>query len=309
MREIREAIREVKALPGIDETAAQERAKILTSRSSKGQAKREGIALAISLLDLTSLEGSDTKNSTIELATRASNPGNSLPHCAAICIYPDLIGDAKNYLQSINSKVKVAAVGGGFPHGKVSLEVKLKEIEQSLILGADEIDMVIDRGAFLGGNWEKVFQDIHEIKKLTSSHKAILKVILETGELGSLDSINQAASLAILAGADFIKTSTGKIPKASTPASTLVLLRASQRYHESTGLRVGVKPAGGIRTTTQALGHLQMAKEITSNEQLTSSFYRFGASALLTDLLMQWDKMQNGGYSSVSYIPGAAGSY
>lgn len=308
-KEVLEAIRAVNALPGIDEVSAEARAKLLTSRSTKGTAKVEGIQLAISLLDLTSLEGMDTPNSIRELAFRATNPGLDLPSCAAICIYPDLVPATKIYLSEINSKVKVAAVGGGFPHGKVSLAVKLKEIEESLTAGADEIDMVIDRAAFLSGNLSKVYQDIAEIKKLTSSFTATLKVILETGELGTLDKVNQASSLAILAGADFIKTSTGKIPKASTPVTTMILLRASAKHFQDTGIRIGVKPAGGIRSTTQALGHLQMAKEICSPEQLSPNYYRFGASALLTDLQLQWNKIKTGNYSSTNYTPGATGSY
>ena len=283
-------------LPIIDEDALNAKANKLSKIEVSNQDLSNNLKLAISLLDLTSLESTDTPGDIESLILRADKPVSEIPtlHCAGICIYPDLVPAAKKYRDKLNSNVKIVTVGGNFPHGRVPLEVKLNEISLSLSNGADEIDIVLDRSLFFQGNYKKIFQDIAEIKNLTSSKKALLKVILETGELLTYNNINKASHLAMMAGADFIKTSTGKIPLTSTPASTLVLLNAAQSFYEENNFRVGVKPSGGIKKAIQALGHLQMTAEVCSWEQLSSRYYRFGASSLLEDLIFEFKNLNQG---------------
>jgi deoxyribose-phosphate aldolase len=273
----------------------EERAAALGKRSIKKSAKVLGLQLAVRMMDLTTLEGKDTPGKVRQLCrkARAPLPGDrGVGPCAAICVYPNLVPVAKAALEG--SGVKVASVATAFPSGQSPLEVKLADVRAAVHLGADEIDMVIDRGAMLAGDYARVFDEIAATKEACGS--AHLKVILETGELGSYDVVRRASDLAIAAGADFIKTSTGKVQPAATPAVTLVMLEAIRDHYHATGRRIGMKPAGGVRTAKQALHYLVLVKETLGDAWLSPDLFRFGASALLNDVLMQLEKEKTGAY-------------
>ena len=293
-------------LSKIDAVGLDSRVAVLGTRSIKNESKEYAIDLALTMIDLTTLEGMDTPGKVKSLCNKANVPdfqNPSGPHVAAICVYGDMVKTARTHLNSIGGeKINVAAVATGFPSGRVSLRVKLLDTLDALEAGANEIDMVIDRGAFLSGNYGKVFEEIVKIRELCEPFGAHLKVILETGELGTYDNMNKASYLAMVAGADFIKTSTGKVSPAATPSSVAVLLRAVKNFHDLTGYRIGVKPAGGIRTTKDALKQLVLVKELAGEEWLTPEYFRIGASALLNDLLMQKAKIRDGYYPSPNYF-------
>ena len=257
------------------------------------------------MVDLTTLEGADTPGKVRSLCAKALRPNPNdltVPHVGAICVYNDMVKVARDYLDSIGGQsIPVAAVSTAFPSGRASMEVKLRDTGDAIESGASEIDMVIDRGAFLSGKFGSVFDEIREIKALCGE-KAHLKVILETGELATYDNVRKASYLAMLAGADFIKTSTGKVSPAATPPVVLVMLEAVRDFFALTGKKIGVKPAGGIRTTKDAIKQLVLVNETTGPEWLTPKLFRIGASALLNDLLMQRMKLSNGRYSSANYV-------
>jgi len=297
-------------LPGVDAVGNDARSATLMSRSFKQQSKVAAVDLAISMVDLTTLEGTDTPARVQELVQRAISPDPldaSTPSTAAVCVFGDLAGHARTARGSAG--VRIAAVAGGFPHGRMSIAAKLLDVGDALGNGAEEIDMVIDRGAMLAGRYGLVHEEIVAIRQRCQDAGARLKVILETGELGSYDVIRRAAWISMLAGADFVKTSTGKIPVAATPGSTYVLLEAVRDFHEATGVMVGVKPAGGIKTTKQALGYLALVQETAGPEWLDPKWFRFGASGLLTDLVMQRQRIRTGAYSSPNHVPGASSGY
>jgi deoxyribose-phosphate aldolase len=291
--------------PGVDKVGAEGRAAMLGTRSIKTTSKARAIDLAISMVDLTTLEGADTPGKVRSLCAKALRPDPNdltVPHVGAICVYNDMVKVARNYLDSIGGQsIPVAAVSTAFPSGRASMEVKLRDTQDAIESGASEIDMVIDRGAFLSGKFGSVFDEIREIKALCGE-KAHLKVILETGELATYDNVRKASYLAMLAGADFIKTSTGKVSPAATPPVVLVMLEAVRDFFALTGKKIGVKPAGGIRTTKDAIKQLVLVNETTGPEWLTPKLFRIGASALLNDLLMQRMKLSNGRYSSANYV-------
>jgi deoxyribose-phosphate aldolase len=292
-------------LPGVDKVGAEGRAAMLGTRSIKTTSKARAIDLAISMVDLTTLEGADTPGKVRSLCAKALRPDPNdltVPHVGAICVYNDMVKVARDYLDSIGGQsIPVAAVSTAFPSGRASMEVKLRDTQDAIESGASEIDMVIDRGAFLSGKFGSVFDEIREIKALCGE-KAHLKVILETGELATYDNVRKASYLAMLAGADFIKTSTGKVSPAATPPVVLVMLEAVRDFFALTGKQIGVKPAGGIRTTKDAIKQLVLVNETTGPEWLTPKLFRIGASALLNDLLMQRMKLSNGRYSSANYV-------
>jgi deoxyribose-phosphate aldolase len=292
-------------LPGVDKVGAEGRAAMLGTRSIKTTSKARAIDLAISMVDLTTLEGADTPGKVRSLCAKALRPDPSdltVPHVGAICVYNDMVKVARDYLDSIGGQsIPVAAVSTAFPSGRASMEVKLRDTQDAIESGASEIDMVIDRGAFLSGKFGSVVDEIREIKALCGE-KAHLKVILETGELATYDNVRKASYLAMLAGADFIKTSTGKVSPAATPPVVLVMLEAVRDFFALTGKQIGVKPAGGIRTTKDAIKQLVLVNETTGPEWLTPKLFRIGASALLNDLLMQRMKLSNGRYSSANYV-------
>jgi deoxyribose-phosphate aldolase len=292
-------------LPGVDQVGAESRAADLATRSIKTTAKAYGIDLAISMVDLTTLEGSDTEGKVRALAAKGRRPDPmdpATPPVAAICVYGDLVAVAKDALAG--SDVKVAAVATAFPSGRASLAVKLADTADAVKAGADEIDMVIDRGAFLSGRYLDVYDEIVAVRAACGDGpaRAHLKVILETGELQTYDNVRRASWLAMVAGADFIKTSTGKIAPAATPPVTLVMLEAVRDFREATGRQVGVKAAGGIRTTKDAMRNLVLVNEIAGPDWLTPSWFRLGASSLLNDLLMQRTKLATGRYSGPDYF-------
>ena len=283
--------------PPVNAVAVEERAASLAKRSIKKGAKVAGLKLAISMMDLTTLEGKDTAGKVRQMCRKAVTPMDSdptLPSCAAVCVYPNFVTIAKAALG--DSGVKVASVATAFPSGQSPLPVKLDDVRRAVGFGADEIDMVIDRGAMLSGDYAKVFDEIAATKEACGH--AHLKVILETGELGSYDVVRKASDLAIAAGADFIKTSTGKIQPAATPPVTLVMLEAIRDHFYQTGVRIGMKPAGGVRTAKQALHYLVIVKETLGDAWLTPDLFRFGASALLNDVLMQLEKERTGNYQA-----------
>ncbi|WP_344206350.1 deoxyribose-phosphate aldolase [Nonomuraea bangladeshensis] len=287
-------------LPGVDEVGVQRRAAGLATRSIKTTAKRQAIDLAIRMVDLTTLEGSDTPGKVRALAAKAVRPDPadpSVPSVAALCVYPDMIPTAARALAGTN--VELASVATGFPAGRTSLEVKLSDTASAVAAGASEIDMVIDRGAFLAGDYAKVFDEIVAVKEQCG--EAHLKVILETGELVTYDNVRRASWLALHAGADFIKTSTGKVAPAATLPVTLVMLETVRDYRAATGRQAGVKPAGGIRTTKDAIRYLVLVKEIAGDDWLDPAWFRLGASTLLNDLLMQRTKLGTGQYSGPDY--------
>lgn len=292
-------------LPGVDKVGAEGRAAMLGTRSIKTTSKARAIDLAISMVDLTTLEGADTPGKVRSLCAKALRPDPTdltVPHVGAICVYNDMVKIARDYLDSIGGQsIPVAAVSTAFPSGRASMEVKLRDTQDAIESGASEIDMVIDRGAFLSGKFGLVFDEIKEIKALCGE-TAHLKVILETGELVTYDNVRKASYLAMLAGADFIKTSTGKVAPAATAPVVLVMLEAVRDFFSLTGKRIGVKPAGGIRTTKDAIKQLVLVNETTGPEWLNPKLFRIGASALLNDLLMQRMKLRNGRYSSANYV-------
>jgi deoxyribose-phosphate aldolase len=288
-------------LPGVDQVGAESRAAALGSRSIKTTSKEFAIDLAIRMVDLTTLEGQDTPGKVRSLAAKAVRPDPMDPTCpstAAVCVYADLVPVAREVLGS--SAVKVAAVATAFPSGRAAMDVKLADTADAVEAGADEVDMVIDRGAFLSGRYLQVFDEIVAVKHACGA--AHLKVILETGELQTYDNVRRASWLAMMAGADFIKTSTGKIQPAATLPVTLVMLQAVRDLRETTGRMVGVKPAGGIRTSKDAIKYLVMVNEVAGPDWLSPDWFRFGASSLLNDLLMQRDKMRTGRYSGPDYV-------
>jgi deoxyribose-phosphate aldolase len=292
-------------LSGVDQVGANARAATLATRSIKTTSKRWAIDTAISMVDLTTLEGADTVGKVQALCSKAVRPDptdSSVPSVGAICVYNDMVGVARKHLDLIGGKhVPVAAVSTAFPSGRASIEVKVLDTQDAINAGASEIDMVIDRGAFLEGRLIDVFNEIVTIRQVCGD-KAHLKVIFETGELVTYDNVRKASFLAMAAGADFIKTSTGKVAPAATAPVVLVMLEAVRDFYEMTQKRIGVKPAGGIRNTKDAIKQLVLVKETAGQEWLNSKLFRIGASALLNDLLMQRMKMDNGYYASPTYV-------
>jgi len=285
----------------VDQVGVEERAASLAKRSIKRESKLWALDLAIRMIDLTTLEGKDTPGKIRALAGKARRPDPtdpSIPSVAALCVYPNRIATAKSALAG--SGVKVAAVATYFPSGQAALSVKLADVREAVALGADEIDMVIDRGAYLSGDYAKVFEEIVAVKEACG--EAHLKVILETGELETYDNVRRASVLAMAAGADFIKTSTGKVQPAATLPVTLVMLEAIRDFYAQTGRAVGMKPAGGIRTAKEAIAYLTVLYETLGPEWMTPDRFRFGASTLLNDILMQIRKERTGRYSGGDYF-------
>jgi deoxyribose-phosphate aldolase len=288
-------------LPGVDQVGAEERAARLATRSIKTTAKARAIDLAISMVDLTTLEGADTRGKVRALCAKAVHPDPadpSVPKVAAVCVYSDLVAEAVARLKGTG--VGVASVATAFPSGRAPLEAKLADTRLAVADGANEIDMVIDRGAFLAGDYQKVFDEIGAVKEACG--RAHLKVILETGELTTYDNVRRASWLAMLAGADFIKTSTGKVAPAATLPVTLIMLEAVRDFRARTGRQVGVKPAGGIRTTKDAIKYLVLVNETAGPDWLHADHFRLGASSLLNDLLMQRQKLATGVYAGPDYF-------
>jgi deoxyribose-phosphate aldolase len=286
---------------GVDQVGIEERVDRLRKRSIKRESKLWALDLAIRMIDLTTLEGKDTEGKVRALCAKGVRPDPSdpsIPSVAAICIYPTFIGVARDALRG--SGVKVASVATGFPSGQTFSDIKITETRAAAQAGADEIDMVIDRGAFLQGDYRAVFDEIVAVKEACGA--AHLKVILETGELETYDNVRRASILAMAAGADFIKTSTGKVTPAATLPVTLVMLEAIRDFHQRTGRIVGMKPAGGIRTAKDAIGYLVVLYETMGPRWMTPDLFRFGASSLLNDLLMQIKKEQTGRYQGLDYF-------
>ncbi|WP_433466849.1 deoxyribose-phosphate aldolase [Spirillospora sp. CA-128828] len=291
----------LRGLPGVDQVGAEERAARLASRSIKTSAKAAAIDLAISMVDLTTLEGADTPGKVRALCAKAAHPDPSdasVPQVAAVCVYPDMVDVAVGALSG--SGIGVASVATAFPSGRAPLEAKLADTRAAVAAGAAEIDMVIDRGAFLAGDYGTVFEQIVAVKDACGA--AHLKVILETGELATYDHVRRASWLAMRAGADFIKTSTGKVSPAATLPVTLVMLEAVRDFRAASGRQVGVKPAGGIRTTKDAIKYLVLVNETAGPDWLSPDWFRLGASSVLNDLLMQRRKLATGVYSGPDYF-------
>lgn len=287
--------------PAVDETGIADRVSRLTKRSIKTSSKVEALKLALSMIDLTTLDGRDTPGKVLQLCAKAIRPDDTmpdLPSVAAVCVFPNMVRYAKKALEG--TRIHVAAVSTAFPAGMSSREVKLRETRYAVSEGADEIDMVISRGKFLSGDYNAVFDEIAAVKEACGD--AHLKVILETGELCTLDNVRKASDLAIHAGADFIKTSTGKIQPAATLPVTLVMLEAIRDHYYLTGRKIGMKPAGGISTSKLALQYLVMLRETLGDAWLTPQLFRFGASSLTNDILMQLKKQQTGIYQSPQYF-------
>lgn len=281
-------------VPPVDAVALTTRAQELATRSIKKAAKKRGLELAIAMTDLTTLEGADSPGRVRSLCAKALHPMAGRPEVgsvAAVCVYPDLVRVARD---AVGDRVHVASVATGFPSGRTELSLKLEETRRAVAEGADEIDMVIDRGAFLSGRYGEVFDEICRIKEACGS--AHLKVILETGELQTYDNVRRAIRIALLAGADFIKTSTGKVAVNATMPVVLLMLEAVRDHYLETGTLVGVKAAGGIRTAKDALRYLVMVAETCGDRWMTPEGFRFGASSLLNDLLMQWVRLETGVY-------------
>ncbi|MBT3980722.1 MAG: deoxyribose-phosphate aldolase [Bacteriovoracaceae bacterium] len=294
----------------VDMVGAGERASSFTKRSIKKESKLDALYLAITMTDLTTLEGADTPGKVKQLCGKAISPVPAhylqeikrlapdkkirpIPSVAAICVYPEMVPIARKCLEG--SGVELASVATAFPAGQLSLDLKLKDVARAIKFGATEIDMVIDRGAFLRGDYQKVFDEIVAVKDICED-RAHLKVILETGELKTLDNVRFASTMAMEAGADFIKTSTGKVTPAATMPVTLVMLQAIWDYYQQTGKKIGMKPAGGIRTAKQAVHYLVMVNEVLGADWLHPKMFRFGASSLLNDLLRQIFKQYTGQY-------------
>jgi deoxyribose-phosphate aldolase len=286
---------------GVDAVAAEERASSLAKRSLKKDSKVWGLKLAVSMIDLTTLEGKDTRGKVWALCRKAVRPDPAdpaVPHVAAVCVYPSMVGFVKEALG--DSGVHVASVATGFPSGQTFTEIKVEETRRTVAAGADEIDMVIDRGAFLSGDYQKVFDEIAEVKEACGP--AHLKVILETGELANYDQVRKASLIAMYAGADFIKTSTGKVGVNATLPVTLVMLEAIRDFHHATGKKIGMKPAGGISNAKLALSYLVVLYETLGADWMNPDMFRIGASTLLNDILMQLRKEKTGAYQSGDYF-------
>jgi deoxyribose-phosphate aldolase len=291
----------LQGLPGVDQVGAEARVADLSTRSIKKASKLYALDLAVRMTDLTTLEGADTHGKVRALCAKGlhPDPGDpSVPSVAAICVYPDMVRVARESL--VGSTVKVASVATAFPSGRAAIDVKLADVRSAVDAGADEVDMVIDRGAFLSGRYGVVLEEIQRVK--AECGVAHLKVILETGELATLDNVRRASWLAMVAGADFIKTSTGKVTPAATLPVTLVMLEAVRDFHELTGVHIGVKPAGGIRTAKDAVRYLVIVHEVAGSDWLTPDLFRFGASSLLNDVLMQRHKQLSGRYDGADYV-------
>ena len=288
-------------LPGVDQVGAEARAAMLGTRSIKTTAKAWALDLAIRMVDLTTLEGADTPGKVKALCAKARQPDPSDPGCprvAAVCVYPSMVPTAAAAVKGTG--VHVASVATAFPSGQAPMAVKLYDTSAAVAAGADEIDMVINRGAFLAGNYLEVYEEIVAVKEACG--KAHLKVILETGELVTYDNVRRASWLAMVAGANFIKTSTGKVSPAATLPVTLIMLEAVRDFREETGRQVGVKPAGGIRTSKDAIKYLVTVNETCGPDWLDPDWFRFGASTLLNDLLMQRSKLKTGHYAGPDYF-------
>jgi deoxyribose-phosphate aldolase len=288
--------------PVIDQVGVDDRISRITARSIKKEAKIQGLMMALSMIDLTTLEGADTEEKVKQLCYKAHHLHDSipgLPTTAAVCVYPNFVKTAVNELKGTN--VKVASVATAFPSGQSSAEVKLLDTKIAVDNGAHEVDMVISRGKFHSGDYNFVFDEIAMIKEACGK-EVRLKVILETGELGELDKVRRASDISMHAGADFIKTSTGKISPAATLPVTLVMLEAIRDYYYETGIMIGMKPAGGISNSKLALQYLLMVKETLGGKWLTNEYFRFGASSLANDVLMQIAKQKSGVYQSGDYF-------
>jgi deoxyribose-phosphate aldolase len=285
----------------VDQVGVEERAAALGKRSIKKSSKLWALDLAIRCMDLTTLEGADTPGKVAALCSKAVRPqpaDPSIPSVAAVCIYPSLVADAARQVRG--TAVKIASVATAFPSGQSFLDVKLAETREAVAAGADEVDMVIDRGAFLSGDYQKTYDQIVAVREACGA--AHLKVILETGELGSYDNVRRASILAMAAGADFIKTSTGKVQPAATPPVSLVMMESIRDFHRETGRPVGFKAAGGIRTSKLAVAYLVLLWETLGAEWMTPERFRLGASSLLNDVLMQIVKERSGAYQSEDYF-------
>jgi deoxyribose-phosphate aldolase len=287
--------------PRIDHVGVEERASRFTKRSIKKETKVNGLLLALNMIDLTTLEGKDTEGKVKQMCYKAMHlmdtyPG--LPTVAAVCVYPNMVKTAKKAVEG--SGIKVASVATGFPAGQVPMSAKLNDTRFAVAQGADEIDMVISRGKFLQGEYDFVFDEIAAIKEACG--EARLKVILETGELITYDKVRRASDIAMYAGADFIKTSTGKVTPAATMPVTLVMLQAIRDFYFKTGKRIGMKPAGGISKAKQALHYLVMLNEVLGEDWMNNEWFRFGASSLANDVLMQLEKERMGVYQGANYF-------
>ncbi len=288
-------------VPTIDQVGLEARAAFFTKRSLKNEAKLAGLKLAVSMMDLTTLEGADTKGKVSQLCRKARQPmaeRYGCPPCAAVCVYPNLVAHAVKELKG--SGIPVASVATGFPSGQYPLHLRLEDTRHAVGEGAGEIDMVISRSAYLEGDFVRVHDEIAAVKEACG--KAHLKVIFETGEMQTYDHVRHVSELAISAGADFIKTSTGKVSPAATLPVTLVLVESVRDHYLATGKRVGVKPAGGIRSAKEALSYLVMVKETVGGDWLTPDLFRFGASSLLLDVEMQIARMAEGRYQNPEYF-------
>ncbi len=305
--------RYLEGIPGVDAVGLEQRAAVLGSRSIKTTSKKWALDTIIGLIDLTTLEGADTPGKVRSLVAKAITPDASdpaTPRVAAVCVYGDMVPYAvtalgAHHAHGTDSGINVAAVATAFPSGRASLAVKLSDTADAVAAGADEIDMVIDRGAFLSGRYGQVFDEIVAVKEAcrrADGSYAHLKVILETGELNTYDNVRRASWLAILAGGDFIKTSTGKVAPAATLPVTLLMLEVVRDWHNLTGEKIGVKPAGGIRTSKDAIKYLVTVAETVGEEWLQPHLFRFGASSLLNDVLLQRQKMATGHYSGADYV-------
>jgi deoxyribose-phosphate aldolase len=301
-KELQQSIEElISTSPTIDKVGVEERVARFQTRSIKGDSKLQALKMGLNMIDLTTLEGKDTPGKVQQMCYKAMHLHDELPNLptvAAVCVYPSMVKIAKSAL--VNSSVKVASVSTAFPSGQAPLSVKLADTTFAVNEGADEIDMVISRGKFLAGEYDYVFDEIAAIKAACGN--ARLKVILETGELLTLDNVRKASDLAIYAGADFIKTSTGKIQPAATMQVTYTMLMAIKDYYDATGKMIGMKPAGGISTSKLALHYLVMVKEVLGNAWLSNEWFRFGASSLANDILMQIRKAETGVYQSSDYF-------
>ena len=287
--------------PKIDKVGVEERVRRFCKRSIKNSAKIHGLHLALSMIDLTTLEGKDTSAKVKQLCYKAQHLNDTmlgLPFVAAVCVYPTFVSIAKKELEGTG--INVASVSTAFPSGQSTLKVKLSDTKYAVDQGADEVDMVISRGKFLSGEYNFVFDEISAVKEVCS--KSHLKVILETGELDTLDNVRKASDIAIYAGADFIKTSTGKISPAATMPVTYVMLNAIKDYYKKTRIKIGMKPAGGISTSKIALQYLVMLNETLGSDWMNKDLFRFGASSLVNDVLMQLQKQESGVYQSVDYF-------
>lgn len=287
--------------PCVDKVGVEERVARFQSRSIKTASKAQGLRMVLNMIDLTTLEGKDTPGKVKQMCYKAHHLHDSienLPSVAAVCVYPSMVSIAKNELKG--TQVKVASVSTAFPSGQAPTDVKISDTKFAVDQGADEIDMVISRGRFLTGDYQFVFDEIAQIKEVCG--KARLKVILETGELSTLDNVRLASDIAMNAGADFIKTSTGKIQPAATMQVTYTMLSAIRDFYDCTGIMIGMKPAGGISTSKLALHNLVMVKEILGDTWLNNEWFRFGASSLANDVLMQILKTESGVYQSADYF-------